>query len=131
MPIYEYECPKCGVFELSQRITEPSLRRCPTCKAKVSKLISSTSFTLKGSGWYATDYANKGKSPESKSSEGSTSADGGSAGASSESGSSDSKSSSSDAKNSSNESKSFSNESKSSSNHSKPSTTSKSEASAA
>ena len=62
MPIYEYRCPKCGVFEVSQRITEQPLARCPTCKGKVSKLISSTSFTLKGSGWYATDYAAKGKS---------------------------------------------------------------------
>lgn len=118
MPTYEYECPKCGVFEVSQRITEQPLRRCPTCKGKVSKLISSTSFTLKGTGWYATDYASKGKSPESKSSEGSSSGkDDSSSGASSQS--------------SSNDSKSSSTESKSSSNDSKASTTPKSDASAA
>ena len=64
MPIYEYACEKCGTFEVSQRITESPLRRCPTCKGKVRKLISSTSFQLKGSGWYVTDYA--GKSGESK-----------------------------------------------------------------
>lgn len=60
MPIYEYQCPKCGTFEVTQRITESPLRRCPTCKGRVTKLISSTSFQLKGSGWYVTDYAPKG-----------------------------------------------------------------------
>jgi putative FmdB family regulatory protein len=59
MPIYEYACDRCGTFEVSQRITEKPLRRCPTCKGKVRKLISSTSFQLKGSGWYVTDYAGK------------------------------------------------------------------------
>ncbi|MGH7821308.1 MAG: FmdB family zinc ribbon protein [Candidatus Binatia bacterium] len=60
MPIYEYQCTKCGTFELSQRITDSPLRRCPSCKGKVTKLISQTSFQLKGSGWYLTDYASKG-----------------------------------------------------------------------
>ncbi len=60
MPIYEYECPKCGVFEAMQKITDPPLKRCPTCKSRVRKLVSLSSFQLKGSGWYATDYANKG-----------------------------------------------------------------------
>ena len=59
MPIYEYQCGKCGTFEVTQRITEKSLSRCPTCKSKVKKLISSTSFQLKGTGWYVTDYARK------------------------------------------------------------------------
>ena len=61
MPIYEYQCEKCGEFEVTQRITEGPLKKCPTCKRKVKKLISSTSFHLKGSGWYVTDYARKGK----------------------------------------------------------------------
>lgn len=60
MPIYEYRCPKCGTFETTQRITEPPLKRCPTCKSKVERMISATSFVLKGSGWYATDYARSG-----------------------------------------------------------------------
>ena len=60
MPIYEYECGKCGVFEHSQRITEPALAKCPSCKRKVRRLISNTSFQLKGSGWYVTDYARSG-----------------------------------------------------------------------
>jgi len=67
MPIYEYQCPKCGLFEAMQRITESPLRKCPTCKSKVERLVSRSSFVLKGSGWYATDYANKGKSSESES----------------------------------------------------------------
>jgi putative FmdB family regulatory protein len=60
MPIYEYVCKKCGEFEVTQRITEPALRKCPTCKAKVERILSRSSFVLKGSGWYATDYARKG-----------------------------------------------------------------------
>ena len=71
MPVYEYECGKCGVFEVSQRIIDPALTKCPTCRRKVRRLISSTSFQLKGSGWYVTDYARgggkKGAEGESKS----------------------------------------------------------------
>ena len=59
MPIYEYDCQKCGTFEVTQRITEKPLGKCPTCKGKVKKLISNTSFQLKGTGWYVTDYARK------------------------------------------------------------------------
>jgi putative FmdB family regulatory protein len=62
MPIYEYKCNKCGVFEVMQKITEAPLKKCPTCKGKTERLISSTSFVLKGSGWYATDYAKKSTS---------------------------------------------------------------------
>lgn len=65
MPIYEYLCRKCGEFEVTQRITEPVLERCPTCRSKVKKLISNTSFQLKGSGWYVTDYARKGNGSKS------------------------------------------------------------------
>jgi putative FmdB family regulatory protein len=67
MPIYEYQCQKCGTFETTQRITEKPLTKCPTCKGKVRKLISNTSFQLKGTGWYITDYARKGKSDDGKS----------------------------------------------------------------
>ncbi len=62
MPIYEYQCEKCGTFEVTQRITERALSKCPTCKSRVKKLISNTSFQLKGTGWYITDYARKDKS---------------------------------------------------------------------
>ena|SRR5690242_9010045 len=60
MPIYEYRCEHCGDFEEMQRITDPPLARCPKCKRKVRRLISNTSFQLKGSGWYVTDYARSG-----------------------------------------------------------------------
>lgn len=59
MPIYEYQCSKCGTLEVFQRITDDPLARCPTCRSKVTKLISRSSFHLKGTGWYATDYAGK------------------------------------------------------------------------
>jgi putative FmdB family regulatory protein len=60
MPIYEYKCNKCGVFEAMQGIKEAPLKKCPTCKSKVERQMSRGSFILKGSGWYATDYAKKG-----------------------------------------------------------------------
>ena len=89
MPIYEYECGKCGVFEQSQRISEPALTKCPTCRRKVRRLISNTSFQLKGSGWYVTDYARAGKDGKKKGADGGDSA---STDASSAASSSDSKS---------------------------------------
>ena len=60
MPIYEYKCRKCGKqFEAFQGITDPELKSCKFCKGKVNKLVSMSSFTLKGGGWYATDYGGK------------------------------------------------------------------------
>lgn len=66
MPIYEYQCQNCGHFEMTRKITAKPLSRCPTCKGKVKKLISQTSFQLKGTGWYATDYARKDKASAEK-----------------------------------------------------------------
>ena len=66
MPIYEYRCEKCGDFEQTQRISDPALDRCPTCRRKVRRLISNTSFQLKGSGWYVTDYARAGRNAGGK-----------------------------------------------------------------
>jgi putative FmdB family regulatory protein len=58
MPIYEYECKKCGkVFEELQGFDDPPLKKCRECKGKLEKLISLSSFQLTGTGWYATDYA--------------------------------------------------------------------------
>ncbi len=61
MPTYEYACDKCGhEFEREQRITEDPVKTCPECRArKVRRLISSTSFVLKGSGWYSDLYASQ------------------------------------------------------------------------
>ena len=59
MPIYEYACGACGHrFEEWQKMSDKPVRTCPKCKAKkVEKLISQTSFTLKGGGWYSDLYA--------------------------------------------------------------------------
>lgn len=66
MPIYEYKCTKCGKeFELFQNITDPAAKRCKFCKGHVNKLISMSSFHLKGAGWYVTDYGGK-KAPSSE-----------------------------------------------------------------
>jgi putative FmdB family regulatory protein len=63
VPIYEYQCTKCGeVFEAFQKITDEPLTHCKFCHAKVEKLISHSSFQLKGSGWYLTDYARRSSS---------------------------------------------------------------------
>lgn len=70
MPIYEYHCGKCGDFETMQKMSDKPLTTCPTCRRKVTKLISSTTFHLKGSGWYITDYARKGESGGPKSDKG-------------------------------------------------------------
>ncbi|MCD6584153.1 MAG: zinc ribbon domain-containing protein [Desulfobacteraceae bacterium] len=60
MPIYEYECAKCGhIHEIMQKISDKPFSKCPNCSGKLHKLISQSSFHLKGSGWYVTDYANK------------------------------------------------------------------------
>ncbi|BCB96123.1 hypothetical protein JZK55_10450 [Dissulfurispira thermophila] len=63
MPIYEYECLQCGKnHEVMQKFSDAPLSMCPDCGGHMKKLISNTSFVLKGSGWYVTDYA----SPERK-----------------------------------------------------------------
>ncbi len=59
MPIYEYECRRCGTFEYSQSITASPLRRCPKCRSAVRKLVSASSFLLKGGGWYSDGYQKK------------------------------------------------------------------------
>ena len=62
MPIYEYKCEKCGIeHEVMQKITEKPLTVCESCGGRLKKLISNTSFVLKGSGWYVTDYADKNR----------------------------------------------------------------------
>jgi putative FmdB family regulatory protein len=60
MPIYEYKCRKCGKeFEAFQGIADPEVTSCRFCSGSVRKLMSLSSFHLKGSGWYATDYSGK------------------------------------------------------------------------
>jgi|YNPBryantNP2012_1023418.scaffolds.fasta_scaffold02159_10 putative FmdB family regulatory protein len=68
MPIYEYECQKCHkIIEHMQKISDPNLSICPECGGEVQKLISHSSFHLKGNGWYVTDYAGKKSSSQTTS----------------------------------------------------------------
>ena len=72
MPIYEYACGKCEhEFEVEQRISEDPVKTCPKCRSRrVRRLISVTSFALKGSGWYSDGYSSsKGKANKEGSSE--------------------------------------------------------------
>lgn len=58
MPIYEYGCQQCGhQFDIMQKFSDAPLTECPKCCGSLKKLISNTSFVLKGSGWYISDYA--------------------------------------------------------------------------
>jgi len=62
MPIYEYECTKCGqIEEALQKLSDKPLTKCKHCSGKLAKLVSHSTFHLKGSGWYATDYAAKSR----------------------------------------------------------------------
>jgi len=86
MPIYEYQCNKCGnVFEVMQKFSDAPLKKHEKCGGKVEKLISRSGFQLKGGGWFASGYAkeepkasttdskSESSSTESKSSESKTS----------------------------------------------------------
>ncbi len=59
MPLYEYECPKDGVFERIQKFSDPPLAACPSCGGPIEKLASAPAIQFKGTGWYITDYARK------------------------------------------------------------------------
>ena len=74
MPLYEYQCTKCKHrFERIQKFSDPEVKKCPECGGKVERLLSAPAVQFKGSGWYVTDYANKGgSSTKSDSSEGSS-----------------------------------------------------------
>ena len=62
MPIYEYKCKNCeSHFEKMQKISDEPLKVCEKCGGEVEKQISRTGFQFKGSGWYVTDYSDKGK----------------------------------------------------------------------
>jgi putative FmdB family regulatory protein len=67
MPLYEYECDACGHrFEVIQKFSDAPIDKCPACGSTVHKLQSAPAFHLKGTGWYATDYAKSGSTGESK-----------------------------------------------------------------
>lgn len=65
MPIYEYECLDCGKkLEVMQKFDDRPLETCSQCGGRLHKLISQSSFILKGNGWYVTDYARSDKKKE-------------------------------------------------------------------
>lgn len=75
MPIYEYECKSCeNVFEVQQRMSDGPLKECPECKGEVKKLVSASSFMLKGGGWYADGYSSPSSGKSNKPAEKSSSA---------------------------------------------------------
>jgi len=60
MPLYEYQCTACGeIEEAIQKFSDAPLTACRRCSGALSKLISHSSFHLKGTGWYVTDYSKK------------------------------------------------------------------------
>ena len=70
MPLYEYQCKKCGHrFERIQRFSDPLVKKCPECGGKVEQVISAPAVQFKGSGWYVTDYAKKTGSASSSKAE--------------------------------------------------------------
>ena len=72
MPLYEYECKKCGHrFEKIQKFSDKMVKKCPECGGQVEQMISAPAVQFKGSGWYVTDYAKKSTSPGSSGDSGS------------------------------------------------------------
>ncbi len=62
MPLYEYKCCKCGhVFEKIQKFSDKPEAACPECGSEGERQLSAPAVHFKGTGWYVTDYARKGK----------------------------------------------------------------------
>ncbi len=62
MPIYEFKCESCAhIDEILMKMSDPAPEKCSVCGAKVHKIMSQSSFSLKGTGWYVTDYKNNGQ----------------------------------------------------------------------
>ena len=72
MPLYEYQCPKCGHhFERIQKFSDPDPKKCPRCGAgKIERLLHAPAVQFKGSGWYVTDYGRKDSAEAKKESSG-------------------------------------------------------------
>jgi len=76
MPLYEYQCTACGkIEEAIQKFSDAPLTTCKHCSGKLTKLISQSSFRLKGTGWYVTDYSKKSPSGQGKDASSSSSKD--------------------------------------------------------
>ena len=73
MPIYAYECTKCGEqAEYIQKVSDAPKKKCESCGGKLSKLMTAAAFHLKGGGWYKDGYASTNKSSDSASSDSSS-----------------------------------------------------------
>ena len=88
MPIYEYQCKNCGhQLEALQSMSEAPLTDCPSCgKPDLAKLVSAAGLQFKGSGWYLTDYSDKGKAKAQEKTKQESASDAGSSSKSSSSG---------------------------------------------
>jgi putative FmdB family regulatory protein len=76
MPLYEYQCKKCGhIFEKILKFSDKPIKKCPECGGAVEQMISAPAVQFKGSGWYVTDYAKKSQSSSSSSDGGKDSKD--------------------------------------------------------
>lgn len=61
MPLYAYECVKCGQeFEKIEKVDAPHRQRCPKCNGRAERQLAAPAFQFKGAGWYVTDYARAG-----------------------------------------------------------------------
>jgi putative FmdB family regulatory protein len=68
MPLYEYQCKKCGHrFERIQKFSDKPVKKCPECGGAVEQTITAPAVQFKGSGWYVTDYAKKSGTPAGES----------------------------------------------------------------
>jgi putative FmdB family regulatory protein len=67
VPLYEYECRKCGRrTEKIEGVDGPHLKKCPHCGGKVERLVTAPAIQFKGAGWYVTDYAKKSSGGDSE-----------------------------------------------------------------
>jgi putative FmdB family regulatory protein len=66
LPLYEYQCPACGRFEVIRKFSDAPLKACPTCGKRIQKLASAPAIQFKGAGWYVNDYAKKSGPGSSK-----------------------------------------------------------------
>jgi putative FmdB family regulatory protein len=76
MPIYEYRCENGHEFEVVQSMSDEPVKVCPECGAPVERVFHPVAVHFKGSGFYSTDYAAKGKAEAGASQKGESSSDG-------------------------------------------------------
>jgi len=72
VPLYEYQCEKCGRFEIIRKFSDAALSVCPTCGKEIQKLPSAPAIQFKGTGWYITDYARKSSGADGTTKDGTT-----------------------------------------------------------